>query len=192
MPAPPACTVRLSTTSLAVADESLVGLAVDGDTSAFGALLFRHGPAMLAVTARILGSAIAADDAVQEAFAIAWKRLPQLRERTHVRGWLIQIATHQALNHLRRRRRDVPFPRSFPSSSESGPEAVALRNAQLTDLSLAVGALTTVQRECWVLREVEQMRYLDIAHTTGLTTGQVRGNIARARISIKTRMQDWR
>ena len=179
------------TALLPATDEFLVGLAVKGDPSAFRMLVSRHGSAMLTAAARIAGSPIAADDAVQETLVIAWKRLAQLREREHVRGWLIRIATHQALDHLRERRREVPFPRSLESSRE-GPEVSAIRRAQLIDLSRAVHALTKTQRDCWILREVEEMRYVDIADTIGLTTGQVRGNIARARLSIKTRMEDWR
>lgn len=178
--------------SLPIADGILVGLAIAGDVSAFRAPALRHGPAMMSAATRIAGTPIEADDAVQEAFVIAWKRLLQLREREHVRGWLIRIATHQALTHLRGHRREVPFPRFLQSPDENGPEASAMRNAKLTDLSVAVRALTNTQRDCWLLREVEQMRYTEIARTTGLTTGQVRGNIARARFHIQTSMEGWR
>jgi len=186
--APPFLNLHLA---LVATDEDLFGRAVDGDGAAFRALMDRHSPAMSRAATRIVGSPLAADDAVQETRVIAWKRLAQVQEPEHVRGWLIRIATRQALTHLRLRRVEQPLPRGLPDSERNAPEVVAARNAQLEDLVHAVNALTTIQRQCWVLREMEQMRYSDIARATSLTPGQVRGNIARARLHVRVRMQGW-
>ena len=50
---------------------------------------------------RILGSALDAEDALQETLLAAWQGLPGFEGRSSVRVWLFQIATRRCLNALR-------------------------------------------------------------------------------------------
>ena len=47
-------------------------------------------------------------------------------------------------------------------------------------------------RICWVLREIEGLRYLQIAQITGASEDAVRGRIHRARIRLAEVMRPWR
>src|SRR5688572_28775307 len=146
-----ACSGRLRT----VADEILVQRAVDGDLTAFEAIVLRYGPLMRAYSSRIVGSHTDADDVVQETFTIAWSRLPSLRDPAALKAWLMRIASRQAFAHLEKRSADVPLPvldRPLPPHTQ--PEDVAVRNAQLEALSVALDNLSIDLRRCWLLREV--------------------------------------
>lgn len=177
----------------AVADEILVERAADGDTSAFEVLIRRHGPLMRAYVARIVSSHADADDIVQEAFYVAWKRLPELRDPAAVKAWLMKIASRLAFTHLRRRSEDVGLPQAeLPMSESSQPETVAVRNAQLHALSIALNALPEDQRRCWLLREAAELSYDEIAQELDLPKATVRGKLARARASIYAQMEGWR
>jgi len=176
-----------------VADEILVERAVDGDLTAFEALVHRHGPLMRAYTSRIVGSQTEADDVVQEALTIAWRRLPSLREPSAVRAWLMRIASRQAFTHLGKRASDVPLAaldHALPADTQ--PENVAVRNAQLEALSVALDNLGTDLRRCWLLREVAGLSYDEIAGEMQLPASTVRGKLARARVSIYAQMEGWR
>lgn len=176
-----------------VNDEILVERAVDGDTAAFETLVHRHGPLMRAYTSRIVGSRTEADDVVQETFIIAWRQLPTLRHPSSVRSWLMRVASRQALAHIKRRPTDAPLPPlEVPVPIETQPENVAVRNAELRALSVALDKLPEDQRHCWLLREIAELSYTEIAEEMHLSPATVRGKLARARTNITAQMEGWR
>lgn len=176
-----------------VTDDILVVRAVDGDTAAFEALIRRHGPLMRAYTARIVGSVSEADDVVQEAFFTAWRRLPELRDPSAVKPWLMRMASRIAFTHIRKRPNEAALPSLEAALPDDGqPENVAIRRAQLTALSQALDALPEDQRQCWLLREVAELSYDEIALELDVPRTAVRGKLARARASIYAQMEAWR
>ncbi len=181
-------------TDLAAApDGILVARAVGGDVDAFDHLLHRHTAIVRAYVYRIVGTLSETDDVVQEAFLIAWRQLPTLRDPAAVKAWLMKIASREAYAHLRRRPSHDTLD-GFDRAAESGllPEAAAIRNAQLHALSEALNALPEPQRRCWLLREVGSLSYTEIAEEMNLPVSTVRGNLSRARASITIQMAGWR
>ena len=175
-----------------VTDEILVQRAIDGDLTAFEAIVLRYGPLMRAYTSRIV-SHTDADDVVQETFTIAWSRLPSLRDPAALKAWLMRIASRQAFAQLEKRRPDVPLPVfDQPLPAHTQPENVAVRNAQLEALSVALDNLSVDLRRCWLLREVAGLSYDEIAGEMQLPVSTVRGILARARVSIYAQMEGWR
>lgn len=59
-------------------------------------------------------------------------------------------------------------------------------------LQLALDELPWHQRSAWLLREVEQMSYQEIASTLDLPVGSVRGHLHRGRRTLAERMARWR
>lgn len=176
-----------------VGDEILVARAVDGDVAAFETLVHRYGPLMRAYSSRIVGSRTEADDVVQESFTIAWRQLPALRHPGSVRSWLMRITSRQAFAHLKRRPTDAPLPlREVPVPVDTQPENVAVRNAELGALSVALDKLPEDQLQCWLLREIAELSYTEIAEEMHLSPATVRGKLARARTNITTQMEGWR
>lgn len=148
---------------------------------------------MRAYVSRIVGSLSAADDVVQDAFLVAWKQLPTLRDGSAVRAWLMRIASREALLQVKRRPSEAALEGfDVAVSADTQPELRAVRNAQLHALSLALDELPEAQRRCWLLREVADMSYQEIAEELDLPASTVRGNLARARTSIMIRMEEWR
>ena len=89
--------------SLPVTD--LVTRVQEGCDSAFAELVRRYQLDVRLFLARKLGNAWLADDLAQEVFWTASQNLPQLREADRVRGWLLSIARHKAVDQLRRQMR---------------------------------------------------------------------------------------
>ena len=96
-------------------DATLVARAADGDQAAFGTLVRRHAPFLVAFATRLLRSRADADDCVQDALITAWRRLPELSDPTKVRSWLTTIVSRKATDRLRTRR----------PTAEIGEETVA-------------------------------------------------------------------
>ncbi|MDN3495705.1 RNA polymerase sigma factor [Planococcus sp. APC 4015] len=176
-----------------VADELLVARAVDGDTAAFEMLIRRHGSLMRAYVSRIVGSLSEADDVVQEALYTAWRRLPELRDPSAVKAWLMRIASRHAFKHIRRRPPEDALPMlEAATATDTQPENVAIRNAQLRALAAALDTLPEDLRQCWLLREIAELSYDDIAKELDIPRTTVRGKLARARASIYAQMEGWR
>ncbi|PZT96952.1 RNA polymerase sigma factor [Microbacterium kunmingense] len=176
-----------------ISDEILAERAISGDAAAFEALIARHGALIRAYVSRIVGSLTDADDVTQEALYTAWRRLPELRDPAAVKPWLMRVASRHAFAHLRHPPPTEALPildAAYPSTME--PENVAVRNAQLTALADALEALPEQERRCWLLREVGELSYDDIAKELGIPRSTVRGKLARARASIYAQMEGWR
>ncbi len=147
-------------------DFALVERARSGDVRAFQCLFERHARPLHAVCARLLGDATAAEDAVQEAFIKAHRRLQQFDGRAAFSTWLHRIAVNTSIEMLRRRR----------SASDDGEEQLAetvdihadpSAGVSQTELVRTVGAalqeLTTLERSVFVLRHLEQRSLHEIA-----------------------------
>lgn len=177
----------------ALPDALLVERAQDGDPDAFQEIVRRHSGLMRAYVSRMMGSLTEAEDVVQNAFLTAWRQLDTLRDRAAVKAWLMRIASREASAQLRKRPTDLPLlDFDGPSTAGNEPERTAIRNAQLAALSVALRALPDDQRQCWLLREVADLSYAEIAEEMESSPSTVRGLLSRARTSITIQMGGWR
>ena len=103
----------------------VVALAAGGDEAAFARIVQAHHADMTRVCFAICGDLDLADEAVQAAWPIAWRKLGTLHDPERLRPWLVAIAANEArqlLRHQRRRtlveiarfRRSTPGTRSTP------------------------------------------------------------------------------
>ncbi|MFI6697392.1 RNA polymerase sigma factor [Streptomyces sp. NPDC050509] len=177
-------------------DDGLLAVrAGEGDEEAFETLVRRHSPVMLQLATRLLGSRTEAEDAVQDAFVSAWRKLPEFRGASAFRTWMYRIVTNRCLNQLRARRPATDLdsvPEPAAPEHRSSPARVAESHAATRALAVAMAGLSPEQRACWVLRELHGMSYEDIAETVGISLQAVRGRVFRARRYLTEAMSAWR
>jgi RNA polymerase sigma-70 factor (ECF subfamily) len=175
-------------------DALLAQRAKDGDERAFGVLVRRHSPFLIAFATRYLGGSSDADDVVQEALVAAWRQLDELREPARVRSWLATSVARRATDVLRTRaRRDVqPLPDEESPATSPQPDAVAEGRAATRALGDVLAALPEDQREVWLLREMAELSYDEIAARLEVSPATVRGRLARARGAVLAAMAEWR
>lgn len=180
--------------SLDAADDRIVaGRAVDGDTAAFAVLVRRFTPLMRAYARRMLNGSADVDDVVQESFITAWERLPELTDLERVKSWLMRITSRKAIDRLRHDRAHVDLADVDPEGPASAtPPQQAQARSLVEALGDALETLPAAQRETWLLREVGELSYDDIAGELGLPLATVRGLLARARKALIVRMEQWR
>ena len=82
---------------------SVVERAAQGDETAFARLVAAYHGDMLRVAYVTCGDAELAQDAVQAAWTIAWRKLGSVRDPARVRGWLVAVAANEARRQVRRR-----------------------------------------------------------------------------------------
>jgi RNA polymerase sigma-70 factor (ECF subfamily) len=92
--------------TVCVTDADLVARARRGDSAAFGELVDRHRVAVYRAAFAALGSHADAEDAAQDAFLLAYRRLGGFRGEASFKTWLLTIAWRQAINRRRGLRRD--------------------------------------------------------------------------------------
>jgi RNA polymerase sigma-70 factor, ECF subfamily len=186
----------------AAEDAALVKRARDGDEGAFGALVRRHLPAAHAAAVAVLGDAADAEDACQDAFISALRRIDDCRPEEKFRPWLLTIVRNRAID-LRRRQR-VRMADSLDAVGEAPAAALAtspasgpLRDAERADirahLAAALGSLTDVRREVVLLHDLEGWSHREIGHHLGLAEGTVRAHLFWARRDLRRRLSaEWR
>ncbi|WP_424217407.1 RNA polymerase sigma factor (plasmid) [Streptomyces sp. BI20] len=176
-------------------DGPLAARAGEGDEHAFETLVHRHAPAMLRLAENLLGNRAEAEDAVQDAFVSAWRKLPEFRHDSAFRTWLHRIVGNRCLNLLRARRPVADLdavPEPAAPEHRTSPARAAESQAAVTALTEAMSTLSAEQRVCWVLREVEDMSYENIAEVVGISQEAARGRVFRARRCLTEAMAAWR
>lgn len=149
-----------------------------------------HGSLFFTVAYEMLGSAADAEDVVQEAW-LRWAELdPDVRAGVRdPQAYLVRTVTRQALNRLRalsRRREDyvgewLPEPLlTVPDVAEDVELAESVSIAMLTVLE----SLTPMERAVFVLREVFDVPYDEIAEAVGKSAAAVRQILSRARSHV--------
>lgn len=100
------------------ADDRVLAIrASEGDEEAFALLVRRNSSRLLALAQYLLGNRADAEDAVQDAFLSAWRRLPDFRHTSSFGTWMYRIVTNCCLNTLRNR----PQPLSLDAVPEPPP-----------------------------------------------------------------------
>src|SRR6266516_1476476 len=150
-----------------------------------------HRPRLRAVAYRMLGSLAEADDAVQD----AWLRLSQsnAEQIDNFGGWLTTVVARECLHMLRsrRRRREDPFDAHLPDpvvmpDGDLDPEQEALL-ADSVGLALLVvpDSLTPAERLAFVLHDMFELPFEEIAPMVGRSPTAARQLASRARRRVK-------
>jgi len=113
---------------------STVALAGAGDEAAFAQLVATYHADMARVAFVACGDRELAEDAVQSAWLVAWRKLHSLRDPERVRPWLLAVAANEARQLLRRRHGpvveiDVEAPGDKRNDPSAGIERLDLRRA---------------------------------------------------------------
>jgi len=149
-----------------------------------------HRSLLFTVAYEMLGSASDAEDVVQETW-LRWADVDHAAVRDP-RAYLVRIVTRQALNRLRTlaRRREEYVGQWLPEPLVTGPDVAA--DIELAE-SLSIAMLTVLEtlapteRAVFVLREVFETPYDEIAEAVGKSPAAVRQIAHRARDHVAAR-----
>lgn len=160
-------------------DVPLVIAAREGDAASFNELYRRYGKLVHGV---LLGRSTrtAVDDLMQDVFLTAWRRLHTLRDPGAFGGWLVSIARHALIDHVRQQR-----PHEVVPDGLGAPDPDRLEAQRALE---AIRQLPEAYRDTLILRLVEGMTGPEIAARTGLTPGSVRVNLCRGMKLLRSRL----
>jgi RNA polymerase sigma-70 factor (ECF subfamily) len=182
-------------------DLVLVRLAQAGDTEAFGRLVERNRHAVHRAAYAALGSSADADDAAQEAFVTAYKKLAGFRGESSFRTWLLSIAWRKALDRRRGLAKWIRLTASPDPFSDgaSGPlERVPSPEPSAEDrlagdevnrqLKRLIATLPRKLRDALILAVPGEFTYDEIGRMLEIPVGTVKWRVSEARRILKDKL----
>jgi RNA polymerase sigma-70 factor (ECF subfamily) len=179
----------------ALSDAQLVELVLAGTQEAFEVLVERYKDAVQNLAYRMLSNITEAEDVTQEVFVRAYTQLSTYKPAHKFSTWLLSIASHLAIDQLRRRRflalplEDVPF-LEWITDLGAGPEQSALEGEQHDEIQAYLQKLPSKYRAVILLRYWYDLSYEEIAMALNLTPALVKARLHRARELLARYIQE--
>ena len=177
-------------------DDELVERTLRGDSTAFGELVFRHGQAVYRAALAALGSATDAEDVMQEALLLAFRKLPHFRHDASFKTWLLTITWRRALrwrhSPTRRLGRLVSLESWFSSDNivehRPTPEQSVASGEIHRDVLRLIRSLPGRLRDPLLLSASGRYSYEELSEILGVPTGTVKWRVSEARRLLRAKL----
>ena len=160
-------------------DSELLAKSIQGDASAFVALVHRYEGPLAALIRRWVADSHHAEDVLQETLLQAWRSLGQIKKPDYLKAWLIQIARNRCRDHFK------------SSQRRHKPAEVAILEVYVNRRGRAV----TTRQNCSEVVEVamknltpREKEVLEMFYLEGLAIREISRRIRRPEGTIKQRL----
>lgn len=187
------------------ADEDLMERFRDGDVRAFEVLLERHERGVFHFAFRFTRDRELANDLMQETFLRVVKNAKSYSRKARFTTWLYTIARNQCIDAARKaryRRADSldapmagdpdgrPLGESIAGQSDAGFDRVD-RVEMSGRIEGAIAQLSDEQREVFLMREIMQLQFNEIAEIVGISENTVKSRMRYALENLRLRLADY-
>ena len=166
--------------------EGLVSACIAGDRDAMQQIYKHCGGRVYALMVRIVGRQDA-DDLTQQVFLQLFRKLDQFGGGSKLETWLYRLATNEALQHLRRKKRHAVQSLVAEPSASDPNRLMELEKVQM--LELALSRIDPELRAIISLKEEQGLSYRDIAESIGIPQGTVGSRLNRARQELRAHLE---
>jgi len=181
----------------------LIRYAQKGDLDSFNRLVLAYQDMVYNQAYRVIGEPDAAEDATQEAFISAYRKIHTYRGGSF-KAWLLRIVTNACYDELRRRKRrpttplepadefdeEIESPHWLADTGEA-PEDTALRAELSEAIQNCLNDLSHDFRTVVILVDIQGMDYSEAAEIMGTPLGTIKSRLARARRGMRQCLQDF-
>jgi RNA polymerase sigma-70 factor (ECF subfamily) len=154
---------------------AVIERAIAGDENAFAEIVAAHHGDMARIAFFVCGDLDIAEEAEQSAWAVAYRRLKDLRDPDRLRPWLMSVAANEARQIVRSRHRRTV--REIAVTDPTRPPSVD--QAAMIDLAAALGRLDPKDRAIVGLRFIGGFESAEIGRAMGMTPSGVRVRLHR-------------
>ncbi len=156
-----------------------------GKQSEFRRLVERYQQPVFRFALNLVGNEHDAEDIAQESFIAAHDHLATYDvNKASMLTWLLTIVRNRCLNHLKRNR-PMTSADSITQTQPAAPNNDSVRDEFWRRLDEALNGLPIEQRTAFVLAEIEDLSYSDIAQIEQTTLGTVKSRIHRAKQRLR-------
>jgi RNA polymerase sigma-70 factor (ECF subfamily) len=180
-------------------EAALVGRCATGDDAACAELVSIHQRMVFGLALHLLGDRDEAMDLSQEVFLRVFRTISTFRGQSALRTWIYRIVINQARNRQRwwrrRHRADqvsldehlAQFG-DMESTGDALPDRLLASKETAALIWQALDRLPFDQRTALILREVDGLRYEEIAFSLGVAVGTVKSRLTRARQALRAEL----
>ena len=180
-------------------EAALIRRCTAGDEVACADLVAEHQRMVFSLALHLLGDRDEALDLSQEVFLRVFRTLANFRGQSALRTWIYRIVINQARNRQRwwrRRHRssqvslDVHLQQcgDVESKGTALPDRLLASKETASRIWQALDRLPFDQRTALILREVDGLRYEEIAFSLGIAVGTVKSRLTRARQALRAEL----
>lgn len=180
-------------------EAALIERCTAGDEPACAELVATHQRMVYNLALHLLGDRDEALDLSQEVFLRVFRTLGNFRGHSALRTWIYRIVINQVRNRQRwwrRRHRDSQVSLDehlqqygdFESKSDVLPDRLLASKETASRIWQALDRLPFDQRTALILREVDGLRYEEIAYSLGVAVGTVKSRLTRARQALRAEL----
>ena len=175
-------------------DLRLIKQCRDGNPAAFGELVSRYQDRLFNTVLRLVNNAEDARDVVQESFLHAYQSLHSFKGDSLFFTWLYRIAVNTAISMKRKQKPTLRIqpggedqqaidPLDQAESNRPG-HAIEMAEEERT-VHEALAKLSTEHRAVLVMKDMEGMKYEEMAEILGVPIGTIRSRLHRARLEMR-------
>lgn len=175
-------------------ERRLIAEALKGRTDSFGELVLRYQDRLYHASLRIADTPEDAYDVVQDAFLNAYQSLASFKGDSEFFTWLYRIAFNAAISQKRKRkttasldggRNGKPIAEPVDDSHGITPGDTMEQGEEEAKLHEAIRKLSTEHRAVLVMKDIDGLKYEEIAEVMGVPIGTVRSRLHRARLDLR-------
>ena len=174
-------------------DQAAIRAVLSGDTKAYEALVVRHTGKLFRVAFRITGNEADAEDVVQEAFLLGYRKLESFESRSDFGTWIYRIAVHCALKKIRgSEEAGLEQNEIQVADSAAGPDRLLLSGEIGAMQEIAMHSLTPIERTAFVLRYMEERTCEEIGAALDIAPNAAKQAVFRAVQKLRRRLTTLR
>jgi RNA polymerase sigma-70 factor (ECF subfamily) len=189
----------LSWSQVESGEAALIARCASGDEVACAELVAAHQRMVYGLAFNLLGNRDDALDLSQDVFLRVFRTLSRFRGQSALRTWIYRIVVNQARNRQRwwRRRHRAEqvslddYLRNFgdlEARQDILPDRLLASKETAAKIWQAMDQLPFDQRTALILREVDGLRYDEIAYTLDVAVGTVKSRLTRARQALRAEL----
>ena len=171
-------------------DFRLMKAVQNGDMVAFNGLVDRYKDRLLNVIGRMLSSREEAEDIVQETFVRVYQHRQSFNFQHCLSTWIYTIGLNLARNELRKRKKFKHYDITEMQGNEAEFAVEMKLPTRLPEvLSSAINGLPEKYRTAFLLRDVQELPYEEVAKVLNVPLGTVKSRVNRARMMLREKLK---
>jgi RNA polymerase sigma-70 factor (ECF subfamily) len=180
-------------------DRRLISECLNGRSAAYGVLVRRYQDRLYNTVFRLLGNTEDAQDVIQDSFISAYQSLNSFKGDSLFFTWLYRIAMNAAISLKRKKRTAVSLDSGskldividpLDQSLDNQPGDALERHEDECRLQEALDRLSAEHRTVIVLKDIDELKYEEIAEIVGVPVGTIRSRLHRARLELRDLLQE--
>lgn len=161
-----------------------------GDMVAFNSMVDRYKDRLMNVIGRMLSSVEEAEDIVQETFVRVYQHRQSFNFEHCFSTWIYTIALNLARNELRKRKKFKHYDITEMKGNEAELAVEMKLPSRLPEaIKSAVTTLPDKYKLAFILRDVQELPYEEVAKILSVPLGTVKSRVNRARMMLREKLQ---